>query len=140
MSSSSSSFLTVFLPLILFFVIMWLFLVRPQRKKEKETKEMRNNLKVGDEITTIGGIIGKVLAVKDDSIVIYCGSDKTKMEFKKWAVAEVTNKDPRALKAEKAAEKAEKAEKEREEKAAEEEKEAAPKIRKLSRKDENSDK
>lgn len=114
--------------------------MRPQRKKEKETKEMRNNLKVGDEITTIGGIIGKVLAVKDDSIVIYCGSDKTKMEFKKWAVAEVTNKDPRALKAEKAAEKAEKAEKEREEKAAEEEKEAAPKIRKLSRKDENSDK
>ena len=137
MSSSTSSFLTVFLPLILFFVIMWLFLVRPQRKKDKETKEMRNSLQVGDSIVTIGGIIGKVLAVKDDSVVIYCGTDKTKMEFKKWAIAEVTNKDSRAVKAEKAAEKAEKEEKARLEKeAAEAEKKEEPaKIRKLKRKD-----
>lgn len=140
MNAQSSQFLTVFLPLILFFVIMWLFLVRPQRKKDKETKEMRNNLQVGDNIVTIGGIIGKVLAVKDDSVVIYCGTDKTKMEFKKWAIAEVTNKDPKAAKAEKAAAKAEKAEKERKEAEAEK-KEEAPKIRKLSRKeDEKADK
>ena len=130
MSSSTSSFLTVFLPLILFFVIMWLFLVRPQRKKDKETKEMRNSLQVGDSIVTIGGIIGKVLAAKDDSVVIYCGTDKTKMEFKKWAIAEVTNKDSRAIKAEKE----EKARLEKE--AAEAEKKEEPaKIRKLKRKD-----
>lgn len=92
MSNSMAGQLTVFLPLILFFVIMWFFLIRPQRKKDKETRDMRNNLAVGDEVTTIGGIVGTVLSVKDDSVVVYCGSDKIKMEFKKWAIGEVTQK------------------------------------------------
>ncbi len=92
MTNSSASTLTVFLPLIVFFVIMWLFLIRPQRKKDKETRDMRNNLGVGDEVTTIGGIVGTVLSVKEDSVVLYCGSDKIKMEFKKWAIGEVTSK------------------------------------------------
>ena len=92
MSNSSANTLTLFLPLIVFFVIMWLFLIRPQRKKDKETRDMRNNLGVGDEVTTIGGIVGTVLSVKEDSVVLYCGSDKIKMEFKKWAIGEVTQK------------------------------------------------
>ena len=61
---------------------------------------MRSSLQEGDEIVTIGGIIGKVLSVKDDSVVVYVGSDKTKVEFKKWAIAEVTKKSDRAPKAE----------------------------------------
>jgi preprotein translocase subunit YajC len=83
MTTNTASSLTVFLPLILFFVIMWFFLIRPQRKKDQENKEMRNNLGPGDEIVTIGGIVGTVLNVKEDSVVVYCGSDKIKMEFKK---------------------------------------------------------
>lgn len=123
--------LTMILPLILFFVIMWLFLIRPQRKKDKETREMRNKLGPGDEVTTIGGIIGTVLSVKEDSVVLYCGSDKVKMEFKKWAVGEVNRKsdDPKKN-APKESPKADAAEK------AETVEEKAPKFRKLERKDE----
>ncbi len=98
MANSSASTLTLFLPLIVFFVIMWLFLIRPQRKKDKETRDMRNNLGIGDEITTIGGIVGTVLSVKEDSVVVYCGSDKIKMEFKKWAIGEVNAKKGEAKK------------------------------------------
>lgn len=89
-------YLQAFAPLILIMFALWFFMIRPQKKRDNETKKMRNNLIEGDEIVTIGGIIGKVLSVKDDSIVVYVGSDKTKMEFKKWAVAEVTRKNEKA--------------------------------------------
>ena len=69
-----------------------------QKKKDQKVAEMRRNVSVGDEIVTIGGVVGKVLSVKDDAIVIYCGSDKTKMEFKKWAVSEVTKKNEKPVK------------------------------------------
>lgn len=67
-------------------VIFYFLLIRPQQKKDKKVKEMRSNLQVGDEIATIGGIVGKILKVKDDQITIEVGSDKTKFEIKKWAV------------------------------------------------------
>ncbi len=82
----------IFIPMILFFVILWFFMVRPQRKKDKETKQMRDNLVPGDRIVTIGGIVGTVLQVKEESVVIYVGSDKTKMEFKKWAIGQAETK------------------------------------------------
>ena len=88
----------LFIPLILLFFFMWFFLLRPQRKRDNEAKLMRNNIQPGDEIVTIGGIVGKVLSVKEDSIVVYCGADKTKMEFKKWAISEVTNKVEKSAK------------------------------------------
>ena len=96
MSETTVNNLSVFVPLILFFVILYFFLVRPQRKKDKETREMRDSLAVGDSIVTIGGIIGTVMKVKDDSIVVYVGADRTKMEFMKWAVAQVVNKSAKA--------------------------------------------
>ena len=92
------NYVITFLPLILIFVAFWFFLIRPQKKKDQKVAEMRKNVAAGDEIVTIGGVVGKVLSVKDDSIVIYCGSDKTKMEFKKWAVSEVTKKNDRPVK------------------------------------------
>ena len=66
--------------------IFYFLLIRPQRKKEKETQEMRRNLKEGDEVLTIGGIYGKVLNIKDDSITIEIGADKIKMKIAKWAI------------------------------------------------------
>lgn len=66
---------------------MYFFLLRPQQKKRKEEEELRKNLQIGDEITTIGGIIGKVISIKEDtnSVVIESGTDKLRIE--KWAIA-----------------------------------------------------
>ena len=95
--NTAYSYLITFLPLILIFVAFWFFLIRPQKKRDQKTQEMRNNVQPGDEIVTIGGVVGKVLSVKEDALVIYCGSDKTKMEFKKWAVSEVTKKSEKPV-------------------------------------------
>lgn len=91
-SPDMMAYIKAFLPLILIVLFLWVFMLRPQRKKDKEVKNMRNNIGPGDELVTIGGIVGKVLTVKDDSFVMYAGNDKTKMEFKKWAISEVTKK------------------------------------------------
>ncbi len=66
--------------------IFYFLLIRPQRKKEKETQEMRKSLVVGDEILTIGGIYGKVINIKDDTITIEIGADKVKLKIAKWAI------------------------------------------------------
>lgn len=75
--------------LAIFVAAMYFILIKPQKKKEKETTEMRKSVTVGDEIVTIGGICGKVVKTKDESIVIQVGSDKTKLEFKRWAISSV---------------------------------------------------
>lgn len=71
--------------------LVYLFLLRPNSKKKKEEAAMRNNLEIGDEITTIGGIVGRVVAIKDeeDAIVIETGSDRVKMKFRKWCISSV---------------------------------------------------
>ncbi|MEE1062016.1 MAG: preprotein translocase subunit YajC [Ruminococcus sp.] len=73
------------------FVALYFFLIRPSSKKKKEEAQMRNNLEIGDEITTIGGIMGRVVAIKDeeDAIIIETGSDRVKMKFKKWCISTV---------------------------------------------------
>lgn len=76
------------MPLIMFAVMiaaMYFFIIRPQKKKEKEEKKMRENLQVGDEILTIGGIYGRVISLKEDSIVIESKSDHSKMTIARWA-------------------------------------------------------
>ncbi len=69
--------------------IFYFFAIRPQRKKEKEIKEMRGSLKVGDEVVTIGGIYGKIIVVKDDVLTIESGSAKTKLELTRWSVGSI---------------------------------------------------
>lgn len=83
---------------------VYFFLIRPNSKKKKEEAQMRNSLEIGDEITTIGGIMGRVVAIKDDedAIIIETGSDRVKMKFKKWCISTVdTVKEPKADTAEK---------------------------------------
>jgi len=75
--------------LVVFIGAMYFLLIRPQKKKEKEVQAMRNNLRVGDEIITIGGIRGKVVKTKDDSFVLMVGADKVKFEMMRWAVSSV---------------------------------------------------
>lgn len=74
------------LPLVLIFVIMYFMLIRPQKKKEKETQKMRNNLQIGDEVTTIGGIIGIVISLKEDTVVIETAGERNKIRVKRWAI------------------------------------------------------
>lgn len=79
------------------FGALYFFLIRPNSKKKKEEQEMRNNIAIGDEVTTIGGIVGRIVAVKseEDAFIIETGSDRVKMKFKKWAISSVdTKKDP----------------------------------------------
>ncbi len=78
--------LVQFLPLILVFVVFYFLLIRPQQKKEKETQKMRQSLEVGDEIITVGGIIGRVVVLKEDNVVIETGSDRSKMRIARWAI------------------------------------------------------
>ena len=75
--------------MVLMFVALYFFMIRPQKKQEKETNDMRNNLKVGDEITTIGGIIGKIVSIKDETVMIETGHDRTKIRILKTAVRNV---------------------------------------------------
>ena len=77
---------TMWVMLLLIFVIMWFFMIRPQRKKQKEEKLMRENLQVGDEIVTIGGIYGRVISLKEDTFVIVSQSDHSKITVARWAL------------------------------------------------------
>ena len=67
--------------------IMYFLMIRPESKRKKEAEAMRNSLKVGDEIVTIGGIAGKVVQVKEDKFVIETGADMVRIEFAKWALS-----------------------------------------------------
>ena len=77
-------------PMILIFAVMFALMyfttIRPQKKQQKREQEIRENTQIGDEITTIGGICGRVVSVKDDIIVIETGSDRVKIKFKKYAI------------------------------------------------------
>lgn len=75
--------------IVLMLVAMYFFMIRPQRKQEKEVAAMRNNLQVGDEITTIGGIIGKVISIKEETVLIETSGDKTKIRLLKGAIKSV---------------------------------------------------
>ena len=78
--------LTSVLPFALIILLMYFMMIRPQRKKQKEEQKMRNNIRVGDDITTIGGIVGRVVTVKEDTLVIETGANCNKMVIKKWAI------------------------------------------------------
>lgn len=90
---SAASSITMFLPIILVFVVFYFFLIRPEKKRTKQTNDMRNNLKVGDEIVTIGGIIGKITNIKEDQLTIETGADRNKLRIMRWSVSAPLAKD-----------------------------------------------
>lgn len=75
--------------IVVLFVVFYFFGIRPQKKQEKEVAAMRNSLQVGDEITTIGGIIGKVISIKEETVMIETGHDRTKIRILKSAVRSI---------------------------------------------------
>ena len=73
--------------LVVMFGVMYFLMIRPENKRKKEAEQLRTNLKTGDKITTIGGITGTVISVKDDKFVIETGADQVRIEFAKWALS-----------------------------------------------------
>ncbi len=103
---------TLMIP-ILMIVFFYFFLMRPQKKKDKEAQTMRNNMEVGDEIVTIGGILGRVVSVREDNVLIESGSANTKLRITKTAVqANVSANERVQLRKQEAAAQAQKAKEE----------------------------
>ncbi len=101
--------------LVLFVAIFYFMILRPENKKKKEQEALRSSLHKGDKITTIGGIMGKIVDIKDDKIVIETSEDQVRMELQKWSV--MTNNTAEKEKTKRAAEAKEAAQKAKEEKA-----------------------
>lgn len=88
-ASGSASPSQQFTPMILMVVligVMYFVMIRPQKKRQKEEQEMRNALEIGDEIITIGGIVGRVVTIREEDLVIETGADRNKMKIQRWAV------------------------------------------------------
>ncbi len=108
--------ITMILLLVGMMVVMYFIMIRPQKKKQAEDQKLRDSVQIGDEITTIGGINGRVVTVKEDSIVIETGADRTKMKLMRWAIQTNDTANARAAE-EKAAQEAAKAAEKEEKKA-----------------------
>ena len=132
MNASSPTFSLVLM--ILLIALIYFMMIRPQRKKDKADREMRESLRVGDEVITIGGIIGKVEKINEKTVVISTTAAKNKIEFLKTAIASVSAKDPGAAKA---AAKEEANEQEEEKKAPSRDKKVTPK--KLGKKSDDAE-
>ena len=84
--SDYGAIIAQFLPFVVLIVVFYFFLIRPQRKRDKQERDMRNSIEIGDEISTIGGFIGRVVNIKDDVLVIESSSDRTKLKIYRWAI------------------------------------------------------
>lgn len=109
--------------LVAMFAIMYFVMIRPQKKRQKEEQAMRDAVEVGDDITTIGGICGKVVTTKEDSLIIETGADRNRMMIKRWAI-QTNNTANERLQAEREAAKAAAEKAKAEKKAAKDKKDA----------------
>ena len=88
-TAQDGGILALVLPMVLMFAVFYFLLIRPQRKKDKKVKDMLSALKVGDRISTIGGIFGTITAIKDDTIELNVGKDNMKLIMARWAIRQV---------------------------------------------------
>lgn len=93
---------SMLIPLVIMIALMYFLMIRPENKRKKQADEMRNNLKKGDQITTIGGIVGKIVQVTDDNIIIETSDDRVRLELAKWAVSTNNSNPPEDKKSKKA--------------------------------------
>ena len=85
-ATDTASMLATFIPLILMIVVFYFLLIRPQKKRDKEVQKMRENIEIADEIVTIGGIIGRIVSIKEDTIVIETAGDRSKIRLARWSI------------------------------------------------------
>lgn len=114
--AKSSSPVGMIIIMVAMFAVMYLLMIRPQKKKQAEEQKLRDSVQIGDEITTIGGIQGRIVTVKEDSVILETGPDRTKLKFMRWAIQTNDTANARAAQ-EKAAAEAAKAEEKAEKKA-----------------------
>ena len=93
MSPQTQQMIMGLLMWVVVFGVFYFLLIRPQKKKDKELKEMRENLNVGDKVTTIGGIIAHVAKVEENAVILEIGPNRTKVPFDKWAIGKVESKE-----------------------------------------------
>lgn len=86
-ANGGTSLMSTVLMLVIMVVIFYFMLIRPENKRKKEAEELRSSIKTGDKITTIGGITGKVVDVKEEKFVLETGADQVRIEFAKWALS-----------------------------------------------------
>lgn len=79
--------MSMIMMMVVMFAVLYFIMIRPENKRKKEADAMRSNVKVGDKITTIGGVMGTICQVKDDKIVIETSADRVRVEFAKWAIS-----------------------------------------------------
>ena len=92
-AANDGSMMTLVITMVLTLGLMYFMIYRPQKKQQKKDTEMRNALDIGDEVTTIGGIVGRVVAIKEDTFVLGTGSDRMKIRFRRSAIASVEKLD-----------------------------------------------
>lgn len=85
-SAATGSPIMLIVWLVVMVAVFYFFLIRPQRKRDKEVKELQSSLQIGDEVVTTGGIVGIVVNIKEDTVVIETGSDRSKVRIKRWAI------------------------------------------------------
>ena len=93
MSPQTQQMIMGLLMWVVVFGVFYFLLIRPQKKKDKELKEMRENINVGDKVTTIGGIIAHVAKVEENAVILEIGPNRTKVPFEKWAIGTVESKE-----------------------------------------------
>ena len=93
---------SLLIPLVVMIALMYFLMIRPENKRKKQADEMRSSLKKGDQITTIGGIVGKIVQVTDENIIIETSDDRVRMELTKWAVSTNNSNPPEDKKSKKA--------------------------------------
>ena len=89
LTTTTESYISLFFTLALMLVLLYFMIYRPQEKQEKKDAAMRAALEIGDQVTTIGGIVGRVVAIKDDTFVLETGADRVKIRFIKNAISSV---------------------------------------------------
>lgn len=85
-TSQTANYWSLGLSLVLMIVVFYFFLIRPQKKREKETQKMQSELQVGDEIVTTSGIVGIIVSIKEDTVLLETGNDRSKIRIKRWAI------------------------------------------------------
>lgn len=93
MSAQTQQMIMGLLMWVAVFGVFYFLLIRPQKKKDKMLKEMRENLSVGDKVTTIGGIIAHVAKIEENAVILEIGPNRTKVPFEKWAIGTVESKE-----------------------------------------------
>lgn len=93
LTTTTEGYISLFFTMALMLVLLYFMIYRPQKKQEKKDAAMRKSLEIGDQVTTIGGVIGRVVAIKGDTFVLETGADRIKIRFLKTAISAVEKLD-----------------------------------------------